>query len=653
MDVSWTRHVSELLLTAVLQFRPFKYGSSIPTDDEVTGVVGSIGYGLASALQDEDAALGTQLADLLDTALNLETCTNEEDAPSTTRYLSDEYDSANFGSLKGNVGDVDIILTRDERRSVRGKAAYDDVELGSSDKENEGFACSSPYDPDEEDGPPLKRARTATLQEEEEACHDEFDQAAVTADYSCMLMSPSQVAFGGCVGGFAELGYGAQGFEGASADGDLFDDIDPIHEIGFISGVSPVHAGCGVPRHADIRSSDRHTPWVARQDIAAGTASPRATPPGNSATINGAELSMPLVDQIAVHDRPYTRTPKTFDVPEEPQIRNAAHLEDHRPAMTSGASVELSAALPSARRTLSEFLTLMGKQHVNLSPRSSPPMVAHSNNELPVDPVQEGPRHDCPPSVPADLLDRDVLSLPGSGLRSTTVHRYMASIALLQKRALVRCLASRECCVELVEREDLGDADLIVDPETAVIFASLAALPSQADATLAKLTGLSWRYSHILLVLEAYPDSLSLKHDPASPRVLPYPFSAAVVKAAKKLRRDVNIAKACETMQAGSSITFAYAVSPEEAASYARLFGDETQTRDPTHGALWGNREWLDFDEQEVCTTPRRIELARHILMCWTLLGRGRLRRHRRDECVCSVYHSLPDELGRFPRHES
>lgn len=579
-------------------FRPFKYGFSIPADDEVTGVAGTIGYGLATALQDEDPALETQLADLLNAALNLETCMDEGDnVPSTMIYLDYECDPEDFASVEDYVGEVDIILTRDERRAVRGEVAYNDADLGSSDKWNEGPPT---YDPGEAGSPTPKRVRSTNLRKEEETRYDDFPQAAVTTDDFYMSMSPSHVV-GSCVGSFSELGYHAQGFEGASADGDLFDDIDPVHELGFDSGVSATHIGCGVPLYADLGSPDGHITWVARQDTAAGTAALYATSPMNSPPVSGAELAMPFVDQTDVHDRSYARIPKTSNVPEEPHNRATDHLE----MMINGTSVELSAALPSARRNLSEFLALIGKGHV--SPRSSPDMVNCSLKERPV-PVQEEPWYDCPPAVPADLLDSGVLFLPDPGLQPTTVHRYMASIALLQKRVLVRCLASRESCVELVEREDLGDADLILDPETAVILASLAALPSQADATLARLTRLSWRYSHILLVLEAYPDSLSIKRDSTSPRVVSYPFSAVAVKAAKKLRRDVSIAKACETLRADSWVSFAYAVSPEEAASYVRVFGDDAQTtRDTTQGALWGAREWLDFDEREVRKPPRDV----------------------------------------------
>ena len=153
---------------------------------------------------------------------------------------------------------------------------------------------------------------------------------------------------------------------------------------------------------------------------------------------------------------------------------------------------------------------------------------------------------------------------------------------------------------------------MILDPDTAVVFTSLAALPSQAGTVLERLTRLSWRYRHILLVFEAYPDSLSYRNDPTSSRVMPYPFSAAVVKAAKKLRRDVNIAKACETMRADSSISYSYALTVGEAASYARLYGDNAQARDTTQGALWGTREWLDIDEQEVCS--HRLVFANNIL---------------------------------------
>ena len=44
----------------------------------------------------------------------------------------------------------------------------------------------------------------------------------------------------------------------------------------------------------------------------------------------------------------------------------------------------------------------------------------------------------------------------------------------------------------------------------------------------------------------------------------------------------------------------AFADSVDEAAAYARSFGDIAEERDVTQGAIWGQREWLDSEISEV-----------------------------------------------------
>ncbi|KAH9929682.1 uncharacterized protein B0H18DRAFT_995724 [Fomitopsis serialis] len=242
---------------------------------------------------------------------------------------------------------------------------------------------------------------------------------------------------------------------------------------------------------------------------------------------------------------------------------------------TSAMAPQDSANVSSARRFLAGFLALMGKKHVTVAPSSSPPAPSNINPLVQLGGDTSASMDSSPLVVPVELLDSDTLCLAESELQPAIMHRYMASVALLQKRVLVRGLLSHQCCIDLIEREDLGDADLILDVDTAVTFASLAALPSQIDAMLARLTRLSWRYSHTLVVFEAYPTRF------------------------KKLRRDLSIAEACQTKKAGSAIRLAFATTVEEAASYARYYGDDAEARDTTQGALWGAREWLDFDEQE------------------------------------------------------
>ncbi|KZT72907.1 hypothetical protein DAEQUDRAFT_552793 [Daedalea quercina L-15889] len=546
-------------LTIELSWIPFKFGSSVPTDAEVSGVADNIETTFIAELQEEDSALVQGLTELLDSSLRLQDCLDGgQAAPSTLRCLDDGWDSLDR-SLEDEAADVDIVLTRDERKSLQ-SASYSDNDLGSSDKENEGFLIPSvEEEEEEEDRPPAKRARTT--EEQYDFCYGDPDQEVPATDDSGVFLSSSEAMPNGYAGGFAELGHSAQGFEGSSADGDLFGDIDPVYEIGFADAAATyaIHAP---PRGKYARSLNASDTNASRRS-------------GEHART---EINARLAE---VHVG-------------EPMSGTAQDIT------ALAASPRRSATTPSVRHSLAEFLSLMGNKAVTSALGSSPPAAgpsevvspAHSSNEAPE------PMGITVPVVPAGLLGSDTLCLPEAGLQPATVHRYMASVALLQKRALFRCLSS-ECCVDLIEREDLGDADLILDPETAVSFTSLAALPAQVDTVLARLTRLSWRYSRILLVLQAYPDSLSFKRDLASPRPVPYPFSAAVMKAVKKLRRDLNIAEACETKKAGSAVCFAFALSVEEAASYARSFGDDAEAMDTTQGALWGSREWLDFDEQE------------------------------------------------------
>ncbi|KIK29751.1 hypothetical protein PISMIDRAFT_70688, partial [Pisolithus microcarpus 441] len=71
----------------------------------------------------------------------------------------------------------------------------------------------------------------------------------------------------------------------------------------------------------------------------------------------------------------------------------------------------------------------------------------------------------------------------------------MASLSLIQKRALVRELQGNACRVILVERCSLGGCDIILDPDRATIVTSLFALPVQIEALAEKISKESWRYS--------------------------------------------------------------------------------------------------------------------------------------------------------------
>ncbi|KAF8174930.1 hypothetical protein BJ912DRAFT_858120 [Pholiota molesta] len=205
--------------------------------------------------------------------------------------------------------------------------------------------------------------------------------------------------------------------------------------------------------------------------------------------------------------------------------------------------------------------------------------------------------------TPQEIFDRETLRLPDDIMVPTSVHRYLASVDLIQKHALVRALRSNECAVELVERQSLDGVDLILDPHCAIIFLSLFVLPGRCDAYVAQVAQQSWHFSRILVVFEAYPEQRALRsrgHEPHRASSDPYAYTPPIVKAIKKFRRDVNIAEGCGTKCAGTRVEYAFANTVEEAALFARVYGDAAELRDETQGMIWGAREWLSVDFSEV-----------------------------------------------------
>jgi hypothetical protein len=80
----------------------------------------------------------------------------------------------------------------------------------------------------------------------------------------------------------------------------------------------------------------------------------------------------------------------------------------------------------------------------------------------------------------------------------------------------------------------------------------------------------------------------------------PYAYTLPIVKALKKLKRDLCIAETCGTKRNATVIQYAFADTVEEAALFARLYGDWCERDDRSHGAIWGSRDWLDADVLEV-----------------------------------------------------
>ncbi|KAA1471446.1 hypothetical protein DENSPDRAFT_115917 [Dentipellis sp. KUC8613] len=269
-----------------------------------------------------------------------------------------------------------------------------------------------------------------------------------------------------------------------------------------------------------------------------------------------------------------------------PNYSDTSSLRDSVPVAAGGAK---ETTVWRAEDALTEFMALRAKQ----GPIQAPPM--SSSDPLPTPPPiqqQEQPARGIPPEV----LDKNTLILPQASSQPTTMHRFLASVSLIQKSALVRHLNSDRYCIEVVERETLDGADLILDPDTTVLYFSLLSLPSQCEALLSLLGELSWRYASVYVIFETYPASESQRFSNVT-RLAPYAFSAPVLRSIKKLRRDLGIAEAFDRKCPTSTIQFAFSDSVNETAMFTRLIGDEAEKRSQL--MVWDERLWLTDEEQE------------------------------------------------------
>lgn len=208
-----------------------------------------------------------------------------------------------------------------------------------------------------------------------------------------------------------------------------------------------------------------------------------------------------------------------------------------------------------------------------------------------------------PRAAPPEILDTHTMCLPDVWDPPTTSHCYLASMALIQKRALVRALQAPECRVHLVERYVLGGADIVMDPDTAALVVPLLALPSQVEGLADRISQASWRYTHILIILEAFPSANAFTAEISTNNIklIPYAFSPPMLKAVKKLRRLLTIAEGCGTKSVGCEIQWAFANDVGEAALFVRTFGNLAQEWAFNGGrnVLWEDRGWLQVDEHE------------------------------------------------------
>lgn len=215
------------------------------------------------------------------------------------------------------------------------------------------------------------------------------------------------------------------------------------------------------------------------------------------------------------------------------------------------------------------------------------------------------PLEDTPPAkqaLPPEIMDSNTIPAEEVNCRvvqPSTVHRYLASLEILQKRALVKSLSSADCFIDLIERTSLGGAHIIVDPSTAILFIPLLTLGTECMAWIERVSAQSWKFKIIYVVLEAYPETCAFKSRERRSELSAY--TPPILKAIKKFRRDIGLAEAFNTKSTGCKIKFGFADCVADAARFARYAGDVAEAGDTTGGEIWGDRECLE-EEHEVST---------------------------------------------------
>ncbi len=597
---------------------PFKYGRTVPTDEEVADVAGNLSAQLVKAIDLPQDDVTSRLSELLNDSLASSSSPWPPSTPSALVWsLDDELDLSMYASRD----DIGLVLTRIDRRRLSGLSPpmdwnADEDTSASDDGDPNDNVISPPKRP-------TKRVRFQDVDDLEDAARIVFeeiiDESAYTVDDSGVFFASSDPHIDGriCASSFTQMAYDAEGFDGPTTDGNLFLDMDLIPCDRYDSDLSSsddLSILPGISAFPITLHSHNHDFTPA--PMAADEPSP-GHPSGGFRTSSSALLvSGPLAS--------------TSDVPAaishislEPYSASEAMVnEDGLPTPSTSST---SMPVVFARQSLAQYLALCGKAsslQLDVSAPSSTVTRETGGSGIDVPEAWAAPSSG-PRDAPAELFDDRTLVLPDHYTRPGSGHTYMASLSLVQKRALVRALGSC-CAVDLVERERLGDSstspgsvsgseDLILDCDTAVLFASLELLPARAAGLLTLLARLSWRYVHLLVVFECYPSAWDYSGDATrsgADRRVASVWSPPVVKAVRNLKRDLAIAEGLQTKCETCVVEYAFANSPEKAATFARIYGDFAEARDGTGGGVWGERLWLTHEE---CDVSSLLQIFTHV----------------------------------------
>lgn len=286
--------------------------------------------------------------------------------------------------------------------------------------------------------------------------------------------------------------------------------------------------------------------------------------------------------------------PDTIQQPRDPIPPNIPDTGHHFVPPAMGRAIEPDPTRATGmRQGFAEFLALRGV-HI------SAPLAAAT--ETPVDNPQptETLRILQPPltEVPLDLIDKNTIQLPAADYLPVSRHQYLASLDLLQKHALCRRLSDDTAAIDIIERDFLGGVDLILDQDTAILFVPLSVVPSECEGLIAGISDISWRYTYMLVIFEAFLVSQAFA-DGEENRTASFALTEPILKSVRKLKRSLAIAEGVGTKTEDCLVSWAFAKNIEEAARLARVYGDMAESRDRTGGLLWQERWWLGEREAE------------------------------------------------------
>ncbi|KAI0363531.1 hypothetical protein BV20DRAFT_1007236 [Pilatotrama ljubarskyi] len=638
-----------------LSWIPFKYGRSVPTDEEVADVLNDPCPQLARDIGLAQQEIASRLSALLDESMAFGAQPLAPDSvPSTTAWSVEVGHHSTSACFEFDEPQLRI-LTRQDRRRLAGLPPASEHSGFTSDggefdhagsskdcipaKEDQALLDTGPFNGETER--PTKRVRfdesVLSMPSEGFAYATSFVEERDTDDSGMFLCEDvHSTTAHGARSYFEELAHHAEGFEGPQADVGLFFDLHPVHSGNFRFLCAP-----GSPVGGFSSSYDLDPRSPSRLD--------RRVPVGDDRPVEdfGRSTADPLSHQPANHDGRAALPPVSASSPAPLRpTAGSSTLTNHglQPATVGTALGDFSAVRPpasrnsdlaamSAQQSLAQFLALCGKRSLAGSSDASQVLLSDAEATNPPPAVFEvhaalsGSSADRSKNMPLELVNNSTLMLPAHIGRPDTGHRYMASLELIQRRALVRALDS--WAVELVEREQLGsgaeDVHLILDCDTAVLFVTLEALPSCGETLAASLTQLSWRFPRILVVFECYPASWSFKGDrDFADKHVASAWSPPVVKAVKKLRRGLAIADGIQTKRVAAIIEYAFAHTVDDAAAYTRLYGDAAAARDQNGGVSWGERLWLTPDaydgEYDLCGVDGMNLFAASLLLSQTSL---------------------------------